>query len=954
MSSSQSHRASNKDHSCYSRRCSVNLIPNDMHDRCLKHNVTCFVNFQYDPSSCDPCLSLIKDYRRLSKQRKIFDERIAAMQKSFCRASRASKLSAEAQKRHDLSGGQDIWAPCAKHLDPRHKSMLASSTRKDSQSQQSSKDSANPLPDTTSAKPHKSPPNHPPAPSVDPDLIASLPENSDHSDPLLSSDCSISNSRSQQPSRKRKRKTSSSSSHSPERPKSKKKLVDLTLEIKRLTASIESLSQRMDLLEHPPYRTPSADEGDNYSDHEEWENYSDHEEWENYSDHDEWENYSDHDEVNDDTHSNHSYDAHSNHSYSSYNPVSPTYSPSSPHYSPSSPHYSPSSPHYSPSSPHYSPSSPHYSPSSPHYSPSSPHYSPTSPSYSPTGPSYSPTSPRYSPTSPSYSPTSPHYSPTSPSYSPTGPGYSPTSPTYSPTSPRYSPNSPSYSPITTSPSYSPTSPSYSPTSPSYSPTSPSYSPTSPSYSPTSPSYSPTIRNCSNYSSSENLADSSLEPADEPRASMSTTPTPKLPCPYDPDSEFYYWPEDCEFFDDFARFGKHKIFYYTGEIHVSRHDGDEVFAPLSSSEAVLALVDASSRLIIMNDRSPYVPGNKFYYFPEDCELFEDIVRFGKHDIPYNTGEIYSAEHNGDAVFTPLSSSKAVLALVDASSRVIVERNLSDSCDEQSEALAQVVNTEGFKHFGMKMSGPPSLSITSMRPSHFLESLHQTFNQLDSSIPKPMPFSFCPAVGAVSACPIMVFASAPKLPHDAHKLGGILAGYTSEIPDDLRTQDFDARQQLQGLLLTHELMKLQEQTIKQALTKSQSRSLMGTQGITTSGCIPILQTLISNQLLTVKHLRHQLRSKAASSFTMHRIRDSLIRGNIFTTGLFDPAAVAKAEKCLKKLHRIRDSLMCSDIFSTGLFDPAALAKAEKYLKSCTQPLPASSKQKSSHSSNRRGLP
>ena len=95
------------------------INPNDPHDRCLRHNITCFPNHQYDPSTCEPCLSIIKGYKDNNKlPRAIFAERIISMQKSFRRVGKTQKLPPDAQARHDVSQGRDIWAPSAKQLDP--------------------------------------------------------------------------------------------------------------------------------------------------------------------------------------------------------------------------------------------------------------------------------------------------------------------------------------------------------------------------------------------------------------------------------------------------------------------------------------------------------------------------------------------------------------------------------------------------------------------------------------------------------------------------------------------------------------------------------------------------------------------------------------------------------------------------------------------------------------------
>ena len=143
----------------------------------------------------------------------------------------------------------------------------------------------------------------------------------------------------------------------------------------------------------------------------------------------------------------------------------------------------------------------------------------------------------------------------------------------------------------------------------------------------------------------------------------------------------------------------------------------------------------------------------------------------------------------------------------------------------------------------------------------------------------------------------FASAPKLPKNAHKLDGLLAGYTSEVLDSLRTQDFQARQLLHGLLMSHELLKFQENIAHQSIPSCKEPCVKDISRVIGSGSLPLLQTLISNQVLVAKQVRLQLRTKAASSVRTHSVRVSLIDGSLFSAGLFDQAAIAKAEDCLR---------------------------------------------------------
>ena len=60
------------------------------------------------------------------------------------------------------------------------------------------------------------------------------------------------------------------------------------------------------------------------------------------------------------------------------------------------------------------------------------------------------------------------------------------------------------------------------------------------------------------------------------------------------------------------------------------------------------------------------------------------------------------HDGADVFTPLSSTPEVQALVHASSRVVVRTDPPDSCQDHFKALAKVVMTGGYRKFGLESS------------------------------------------------------------------------------------------------------------------------------------------------------------------------------------------------------------------------------------------------------------
>ena len=163
-------------------------------------------------------------------------------------------------------------------------------------------------------------------------------------------------------------------------------------------------------------------------------------------------------------------------------------------------------------------------------------------------------------------------------------------------------------------------------------------------------------------------------------------------------------------------------------------------------------------------------------------------------------------------------------------------------------------------------PVTLALNSNKISLFLETLKPSFGSMDPQTPKTMPFSLHHKPGTESAL-ILAFASAPKLPKNAHKLDGLLAGYITEVPDTLRKQDFQARQHLHGLLMNHKLLKFQEQIAHQALPVCHDPCIKDISRVIGSGSLPLVQPLISNQLLIAKQILLQLRSKAASSVKTH---------------------------------------------------------------------------------------
>ena len=232
--------------------CGVEINPNDPHNRCLRHNSTCFPNHQYDPSACEPCLFLIKGYKDHNKLAMgMFAERISSMQKSFRRAGKSKKLPPEAQKRHDLTQGRDIWAPSSKHLDPRPRLVDPSSLPQTFQAV--TKEPPCPIPECPPS-PALAPPNTPPPKLPIEPIPNSLPSApSDTADFPLCSELSTSDRESRSRSRRRhyaSSSTSSCSSASSSRPRKRRRShkPSVTQALKKITSKIESLNQSVEPL----------------------------------------------------------------------------------------------------------------------------------------------------------------------------------------------------------------------------------------------------------------------------------------------------------------------------------------------------------------------------------------------------------------------------------------------------------------------------------------------------------------------------------------------------------------------------------------------------------------------------------------------------------------------------------------------------------------------------------
>ena len=93
----------------------------DPHPTCLKHNTTCFRQYEYTPEGCIHCFYLITRYKEGHKnQQAVFLARIDAMQHKICYLARSNPDQLpERVKTRFLAGDKNPFAPHLRHLDPR-------------------------------------------------------------------------------------------------------------------------------------------------------------------------------------------------------------------------------------------------------------------------------------------------------------------------------------------------------------------------------------------------------------------------------------------------------------------------------------------------------------------------------------------------------------------------------------------------------------------------------------------------------------------------------------------------------------------------------------------------------------------------------------------------------------------------------------------------------------------
>ena len=288
---------------------------------------------------------------------------------------------------------------------------------------------------------------------------------------------------------------------------------------------------------------------------------------------------------------------------------------------------------------------------------------------------------------------------------------------------------------------------------------------------------------------------------------------------------------------------------------------------------------------------------FYLFPQDTTFTNEGVEYNSVVIPYDSGALEFAKIQGQEAFTPVCITPAVSLLLDHSECLgHVTKPAPGSCSKFS-SISKICNARAYRSLNLQPGSQTSHTIFSLCPDTFIAMIPTT-----ESLALPTPFRKTPmylelSPDCDSPLEIYSFANAPILGQDCHKLKGLLAGYTSEVPDFLRTQDFNARQTLANLLFcfatVHALLGIKE--LIAVAPRHIEDHLRAIHTITTHGTLESLVVAIHNSATTARRIRAEMRNKATSRIKMDRVRTSLRGGSLFSASLFHEDAVRKAEDC-----------------------------------------------------------
>ena len=283
----------------------------------------------------------------------------------------------------------------------------------------------------------------------------------------------------------------------------------------------------------------------------------------------------------------------------------------------------------------------------------------------------------------------------------------------------------------------------------------------------------------------------------------------------------------------------------------------------------------------------------FFWPENCDRYEDAFAF--QDIPYyfRDKELEEATHLGQPSFKPLKWCPKVERLVQASCRVIVHKELEEFKKNKFESLSKVINTECYKTYGLSTSSSEPFCLTTSKVSRFASALPEDITH------KPANFSLQASPEYESPPPLVAFASAPKLSKDCHHIEGVLINSTTEVSEDLRSKDFQARQNLLSNFFAHEtatfIASLVKDTQKQPQPHETSTVVKTVDKVTNYGVLPAIRSSMSNALASCIAIRKELRTEALAKTSPPSVKHALSSGPYMLPGLFHPEAIALAEKC-----------------------------------------------------------
>ena len=140
--------------------------------------------------------------------------------------------------------------------------------------------------------------------------------------------------------------------------------------------------------------------------------------------------------------------------------------------------------------------------------------------------------------------------------------------------------------------------------------------------------------------------------------------------------------------------------------------------------------------------------------------------------------------------------------------------SESKSKQFASVTKIVDKPSLAHLGLVSHPIRPYTLAICRPSRFLHSLKQ------DTAPSAVPFFICQQDNVSDPAEALSFASAPKFSRDCHKLPDLLSQHTKELPDSLRTKDFEARSHHQGLIFSHESARCSSAISDEELKRSSS--------------------------------------------------------------------------------------------------------------------------------------